>query len=108
MDISDVRYRRDKKKDFRCQGWKKPTNEERNKGCVIAVREKNRAAAEAERRTKAEEEACRKAKLLEEQMAVVRSEAAREIARIEAETAHKVAKAKAEVRAQLCEQVKAR
>jgi len=64
--------------------------------------------AEAEKRARAEEEVRQKAKLYEEQMAMVKAEAAREIARIEAETAYRVAEAKAEVRARLHGQAKVR
>ncbi|MHC4434532.1 MAG: PilZ domain-containing protein [Planctomycetota bacterium] len=63
--------------------------------------------AKARRRTKAEEQARQKAKLHEEQMAMVKAEAAREIARIEAETAERIAEAKAEARAKLSEHAKA-
>jgi hypothetical protein len=75
---------------------------------LVDVRDKAKACAETERRIKAAEESRRKAKLHEEQMAMIKSEAAREIARIEAETAFKVAEAKAEVRAKLHEQAKTR
>ena len=75
---------------------------------VAGTKEKDKAYAGTRKRTKAEEQVRQKAKLYEEQMAMVKAEAAREIARIEAETAYKVAEAKAEVRAKLHEQAKAR
>ncbi len=73
---------------------------------VVASKDKDENYAEA--LVGAEEEARRKAKLYEEQIAKVKAEAAGEIARIGAETAYKVAEAKAEVRANLHEQSKAR
>jgi colicin import membrane protein len=67
---------------------------------------KDKVSAKAKRGRKAEEQARQKAKLHEEQMAMVKAEAAREIARIEAETAERIAKAKAEARAELREHEK--
>ena len=75
---------------------------------VAGAKEKDKVYAEAEKRTKAEEEVRQKAKLYEEQMAMVKAEAAREIARIEAETAERIVKAKAEVRAKLHDHAKVR
>lgn len=75
---------------------------------LVDVRDKAKACVETEGRIKVAEESRRKVKLHEEQMAMVKAEAAREIARIEAETAFKVAEAKAEVRAKLYEQAKVR
>ena len=73
---------------------------------VTNAREKDKVYAEAERRIKVEEELRQKAKLYEEQIAMVKAEAAREIARIEAETAERIAEAKAEVGANLHKQSK--
>ena len=75
---------------------------------VVGAKEKDKVYAEAEKRAKAEEEVRQKAKLYEEQMAMVKAEAAREIARIEAETAERIVKAKAEVRAKLHDHAKVR
>ena len=75
---------------------------------VTGAKEKDKVHAEAKRRTKAEEQARQKAKLYEEQMAMVKAEAAREIARIEAETTERIAEARAEARAKLREHAQVR
>ena len=75
---------------------------------VAGTKEKDQVYAEAQRRTRAEEQVRQKAKLYEEQIAMVKAEAARKIARIEAETAERIAEARAEVRAKLREPAKVR
>jgi hypothetical protein len=67
-----------------------------------------RARVEAEKRAAAEARALESARLFEQEIAKVRANAAREIARLEDEASYKIAEAKAEVRAKLLAQAKAR
>ncbi len=68
----------------------------------------SRARTEAEKRAAAEARALESARLFEQEIANVRANAAREIARLEDETEYRIAEAKAEVRAKLLAQAKAR
>jgi len=68
----------------------------------------SRARTEAERRVAAEAQAQESAMFYELEIAKVKAEAAREIARLEDEASYKIAEAKAEVRAKLLAQAKAR
>lgn len=68
----------------------------------------SRAMTEAEKRAAAEARALESARRFEQEIAKVRANAAREIARLEDETEYKIAEAKAEIRAKLLAQAKAR
>jgi hypothetical protein len=67
-----------------------------------------RARTEADRRAAAEADARENARLYEREIAKVRAEATREIARLKDEASYKIAEAKAEVRAKLLAKAKAR
>ncbi len=67
-----------------------------------------KARTEAEKRSAAEAEARESARLYEQEIARVRAEATREIARLKDEASYRIAEAKAEVRAKLLAKAKAR